>query len=355
MWKFVLVFGLLTGFFQNSFSKENSTLSDWIKTPKEAILTEDEWSALENGKSMDFSEELNKTVKSIPDTVKIGIFINSIHDLKFEESSFKADFWLWCVYKNKELPIKDWIEFPNTKSFEFSNYVQKEYENVQWLTLRGNGVILKEWDARRFPFDTYKLEITLGLSAPTEEVVFLADTKGSKINPDFELLDWTILNDDFSDEKKRYSTSFGDPIGAQISEYPEFKTSISLARKNPWRNLIKYCLGLIIALLISVSALLMPPDKDPRFDLCVGGLFTSVGNKYITDNITPVSSGLTILDLLHNLTFVCIFIIIVVSVINLFLIKNGGKDNYKKAKRLDLYSFLFVSGLILIGSYIIIR
>jgi hypothetical protein len=290
-----------------------------------------------------------------PDTVKVGMFINSIYDLNFEERSFKIDFWLWCVFKNKELPINDWVEFPQTKSFEFNNIVQEEHGDLQWLTMRGSGEVLNEWDAQKFPFDTYKLTTTIGLSSQLDYVVFVADTLGSMVDPDFLLLDWEISNQAFNHQVKTYTTSFGDPNGVKISQYPEFTSSIVLTRKDPWRTLIKYSIGLFIAIIISVSAFFMHPNKDPRFDLCVGGLFTAVGNKYITDSITPVSSGITILDFMHHLTFICIFIVVAVSVFNLYLMKSGGKRNLMKTKVIDISAFLVVSIVFFTGFYLILK
>mgnify|MGYP003555728234 CR=1 FL=1 len=37
------------------------------------------------------------------DTVHVGIYITSIHDIDFKEKEFTATFWLWLKYKNPEL------------------------------------------------------------------------------------------------------------------------------------------------------------------------------------------------------------------------------------------------------------
>jgi hypothetical protein len=35
-----------------------------------------------------------------PDTVKVGIYITSIHDIDFKQKEYAITFWLWLKYKN---------------------------------------------------------------------------------------------------------------------------------------------------------------------------------------------------------------------------------------------------------------
>lgn len=58
-----------------------------------------------------------------------------------------------------------------------------------------------------------------------------------------------------------------------------------------------------IAFLISViSFTIQVQELEPRFGLPVGGLFATVGNKYIIDSILPETSAFTLVDTLHTLT-----------------------------------------------------
>ena len=45
-----------------------------------------------------------------PDTVKVGIYITSIHDIDFKQKEFTASFWLWLKYKNRKL---DFVRLSN--------------------------------------------------------------------------------------------------------------------------------------------------------------------------------------------------------------------------------------------------
>jgi len=37
-----------------------------------------------------------------PDTVKVGLYITSIHDIDFKQKEYVITFWLWLKYYKKE-------------------------------------------------------------------------------------------------------------------------------------------------------------------------------------------------------------------------------------------------------------
>ena len=37
-----------------------------------------------------------------PDTVKVGVYITSIHDIDFKQKEYALNLWLWLKYKNRE-------------------------------------------------------------------------------------------------------------------------------------------------------------------------------------------------------------------------------------------------------------
>jgi hypothetical protein len=92
-------------------------------------------------------------------------------------------------------------------------------------------------------------------------------------------------------------------------------------------------------------------NTDPRFGLGVGALFAAVGNKYIVESNVPSTSEVSMLDNLHNLTFVYIFLIIVAAVVSLHLYEKGSEEDKRKSRRLDMYAFVavFISYLAIMG------
>jgi len=50
------------------------------------------------------------------DTVHVGIYITSIHDIDFKDKEFTATFWLWLKYNNPKLDFISNLEIPNAKN-----------------------------------------------------------------------------------------------------------------------------------------------------------------------------------------------------------------------------------------------
>lgn len=273
--------------------------------------------------------------------VYTGVFVNSIYDLNFPEESFKIDMWLWCTYKDTSLKMNELIEFPYTKEYSFSNDVISDRYPFKWLTMRANGELIKKWDCKNFPFDKQVLNIALGYSFDTTTNKVYADVKNSKIDPDFKIDGWNIDRVKFRSSFKKYQTSFGDPlIKGGESVYPEFNIKVYISRTGTFMTLIKLILGLIIAFIISCCVFFIKPiNTDPRFGLCVGGLFTAVGNKYITDSLVPSSNEMTLIDNLHLVTFISIFLIVIQSVISLRIYEKETLSSIAFSKKFDMISF----------------
>jgi hypothetical protein len=276
--------------------------------------------------------------------VTTGVFVNSIYDLNFPEESFKIDLWLWCTYTDTTLKMNELIEFPNTKEFTFSNDVIFDRPPYKWLTMRANGEVIKKWDCSNFPFDKQTLNVALGYAFDTATCNVMADVKNSKIDPDFKLDGWNIDKVNFGGGIKTYQTNFGDPsLKDGKSIYPEFNMEIFISRTGSLMTLLKLILGLIIAFIISCCVFFIKPiNTDPRFGLCVGGLFTAVGNKYITDSVVPSTNEMTLVDNLHLVTFISIFLIIIQSVISLRIFEKDTVKSISFSKRFDMYSFSII-------------
>src|SRR3978361_2361386 len=50
------------------------------------------------------------------DTVKVGIYVTSIHDIDFKQKEYTVSFWLWLKYKNKAFDFLQNLEVPQAKS-----------------------------------------------------------------------------------------------------------------------------------------------------------------------------------------------------------------------------------------------
>ena len=49
------------------------------------------------------------------DTVKVGIYITSIHDIDFKQKEYALNLWLWLKYKNRDFDFLQNLEVPMAK------------------------------------------------------------------------------------------------------------------------------------------------------------------------------------------------------------------------------------------------
>ncbi len=290
-----------------------------------------------------------------PDTVKVGIYITSIHDIDFKQKEFAINFWLWLKYKNKAFDFDQNLEVPGAK------YVDRSFMTVDtsggqvYMQMKLLCVMKDSWRIGNFPFDDQRLRLSIENSQyDSRYLVFQPDTVGNHYDPRFTLNGWVIDSCIITAGIKKYETAFGDEkLSKPHTEYSAFRTRIVITRSAAglfW----KMFLGMYIAFLIAYVCFFIHADIiDARFGLSVGSLFAVVGNKYIIDSSLPESTSFTLVDMLHGITLVCILAVITGNVISLRLVKKG---KHKKADRFDMYYAQILLGIyVLLNIYFIAR
>jgi len=270
-----------------------------------------------------------------PDTVKVGIYITSIHDIDFKQKEYNVNFWLWLKYKNRDFDFLKNLEIPNAKTFTTS-YSTIDTSNGQvYIVMKLQCVMKDSWKIGNFPFDRQKLRLFFENSQyDAQSLVFVADTIGNHYDPRFTLNGWIIDSCRLSVGKKAYETAFGDEsISSTHLDYSSFRVTIGIKREAGglfW----KMFLGMYIAFLIAYICFYIHADGvDSRFGLSVGALFAVIGNKYIIDSALPESTSFTLVDTLHGVTLFFIFSVITATAYSMKLVKN---NKVKQANRFDM-------------------
>lgn len=293
--------------------------------------------------------------KNKADTVKVGAYIISIHDINFHDKEYTARFWLWFVYKNPRLNFASQIDIPNAKDIEISSESIDTVNGKYWAQMRVKCTMKENWRVHDFPFDTQHLKIILEDEAlDIDNLVFVADTASSRFDNVEALSGWKVDDFKVATSIAAYSTSFGNPEpGSNTQKFSMFTIEMDIDRK-AIGLFLKIFLGMYFAFMIALVSFLSDTNElEPRFGLPVGGLFAAVGNKYIIDSLLPESPQFSLVDILHSLTFLGIFGILTVSAIALKL-HNGGK--VPEAHRLNKIGAAFVIvGYIISNIYYIIN
>ncbi|HMQ78279.1 MAG TPA: hypothetical protein PKE39_01030 [Ignavibacteria bacterium] len=293
--------------------------------------------------------------RSAEDTCKVGIYINSLTDFNISDQSFSSDFWMWFNYKNDSLQFNDALEVTNSKSSSFTNYSKMKKDGINWDMMKFSAVVFKEWDVSSFPFDKQKLTLHIDHTIyDTKKLAFITDAGNSAIDSNLLLSNWKIDSLAFYVNNQTYNTTFGDPVIKGSSTYPSVTADIFLTRENSWNTLFKMLTGVYVAFSIVLLAFFVKPSD--RLGLCVGGLFAAVGNKYIIESVVPSTVSNTLFDNIHNITFIAIFVILVVAVISFKWNETEKPEYLAKAKKLDRLSFYSVSIIyISLNAFLIMR
>jgi len=283
------------------------------------------------------------------DTVSVGIYVTSIHDIDFKEKEYTISFWLWLKYKRREFDFAQNLEIPQAKSI-VKSFPTTDSSNGRINMLMKLQCVMKDsWRITRFPFDRQKLRLSIENSQfDTRSLVFIADTSGKHYGR-FTINGWKIDSFNISVDKKLYETSFGDvSLNESKSEYSTFKVNIGIERNGQGELFLKIFLGMYVSFLISYVCFYIHADNiDARFGLSVGSLFAVIGNKYIIDSSLPDNSAISLVDNLHGLTLLFIFAGIVCTAFALKLVK---KYSVEKATRFDM-----ITAQVLMITYILLN
>jgi hypothetical protein len=272
--------------------------------------------------------------ESMPDTVKVGMYITSIHDIDFKQKEFTATFWLWLKYKNRKFDFVRNLEVPQAKSVEKSFFTIDSSGEVVYMQMKMQCVMKDSWRIENFPFDRQSLRISIENSQfDSKALVFVPDTVGEHYDKRFAMRGWNVDSCLLSTNTRVYETGFGDEsLAKPQTAYSALRLKMVVTRSSGglfW----KMFLGMYIAFLIAYICFFIHSDgMDSRFSISVGSLFAVIGNKYIIDSSLPESSTFTLVDMLHGITLFFILCVIAATAYSLRLVK---REQIEKAKRFD--------------------
>ncbi len=283
------------------------------------------------------------------DTVKVGLYITSIHDIDFKQKEFTISFWLWLKYSNRDFNFQDNLEIPNAKTVQREFFTIDSSGDKVSMLMKMQCVMKDSWRITNFPFDQQKLRLSIENSQfDSRYLVFIPDTAGEHYDKRFTLRGWNIDSCIIAASTRVYETAFGDEsITEQKTEYSAFRVRLSITRSAGglfW----KMFLGMYIAFLISFMCFFIHADgMDSRFGLSVGSIFAVIGNKYIIEASLPETASFTLVDMLHGVTLFFILLMIGANAYSLHLVK---RDRIAKAIRFDN-----ISAVIMLAVYLVLN
>ena len=232
----------------------------------------------------------------------------------------------------------------NAKEFEKSGEYFEQKTDCYYQTMKVKSVIKKNWDVAKFPFDKHTVEIVIeDIARDVNKVIFVPDAKNSSIDKKVKIAGWDITASRVQVITNVWESTYGDPDIApgDYAKYSRYIFSFDLERTGGgWGTFLKTFVGLFIAVMIAfVTLFVRPEDLDPRFGLSVGALFAALASQYVISSVLPETPTQTLVDFLHNISYVFIFLCVGESAISLKIYMSEKIVNsQKKALLLDKIS-----------------
>lgn len=291
-----------------------------------------------------------------PIEVRVGVFLNAVPEVNLQANNFTFDSYVWFVWNPDTWPpasvrgTADAEKSP-AETFEIVQSSGLEstvvFESDGYICLQLKGERLNFWDVRDYPFDRQHLEIVIEDSSfDSAEVRYVADISNSGVMPGLQVAGALTRPPELLVSDYAYPTNFGDPNASPgaTTYYSRLTFTLPIERDG-MGVFFKLFTALFVSTLMALLALFINPTQlDPRFGLCVGGLFGTVASSYAVSSVLPDASGLCYADKLHVAALLCIFLTVAESAFSLSLHLKHGARGAAIAKRLDRATFLVITG-----------
>ena len=310
-----------------------------------------------------------------PAKVTVGAFLNSVPKIDLGANSFKYDAYLWFRWDAAAWPPSAAGDVAASGAAEVGEggaagpggtfeiiaadgdvETKVLYQHAGYCCVQIKGERISFWDVRNFPFDRQQVSIVVeDGSFDDRQLQYVPDVVGSGKSSSLAVTGFKVDPPMVSVAPFTYETNFGDPAHAEgsSSNYSRFTYTLPIHRQS-WGLFFKLFSALFVCALISMVALFINATQvDPRFGLCVGGLFGIVGSWYLVASVLPDASELCYADKLHIMALLVVLVVIVESAFALSMHLNHGEEGAARAKRLDRLTFAALSVALLAASWVL--
>lgn len=277
--------------------------------------------------------------------IQVGMYIEMVHGIDYVNGQYEVVFYLWINSKERVYNVQEEIDIANSLETEFSNeYIDSSLNGDYHYECKVRAKILNHFDIRNYPFDTQTIDLKLEFgNYSIDELSIELDRKHSKIKPE-RTEGWNSEVNYFKNGFINYGSDFGDVNSDESIDYPSIDIKLDLHR-NSWNLYFKSFLTLFLSFILASVSMLYPNDhSEEKIGLIVGSLFTTVGNKYVTDDILPIQNVLNLSDKLHLLT---IFIITLIATYAILEQRFKLKDSVRNdIMAFSFFTMLFFGGIV---------
>ncbi|MEY4930815.1 MAG: hypothetical protein RI909_1539, partial [Bacteroidota bacterium] len=134
-------------------------------------------------------------IQAQPDTVSVGSYVISVHDINFRDKQYTMRFWLWFVYDNPDFDFSTQLDIPNAKSIDSPEIILDSLNGKTWAIMKMKAAMKESWNVLDFPFDKQHLKVQIENTLfDNQSLVFKPDHKGSTFDKNEAIDGWEIVN-----------------------------------------------------------------------------------------------------------------------------------------------------------------
>lgn len=283
--------------------------------------------------------------QDVPQSVKVGIYLDRIAEMSIVGSTWKADFYVWFDWQGDEINPGESFQVVNGEILTKTLVDKRDTGGRHYALYRTMVLITKNFDVTRFPRDDHMLTISIeDLARQSYQLRYTTDEAASDISSRVAVSGYKILSKVVSVKPHSYKTARGNP-GLPVNfraTYSQFSLGVWIARP-AWGLFFKLTGILYAAVIMALLALFVRASCD-RLALQTGAIFAAAANAYITASLIPDAGVATLADQLNWIGIVCIGWCILESVIYQYHFENR-EERWQTAKLFDLSTFILATVL----------
>lgn len=260
-----------------------------------------------------------------PIKLQFGMYITDLFNLSWHNESFDIAFWGWFIHDDPNLrptlslevvnSMYSYLDFPSTIDLNNGTY---------WSSAKFRVGVSQNWDLSNFPFVSQKLQLWMESAHEDVNLIeYSVDTDNSGIDPDVWLPGWEVESFELFPVVKTYHTNFGATLrGSDKSEFSRVVCEIVL-KSDSGRKFFKIFGIMYLSVFLALCVFFVPPGElSSKVGFVVASVFAAIGNKTVLDSYLPPIGSMTLVNKLELLTFSCLGLTAVITVITAWLNRN---------------------------------
>lgn len=291
-----------------------------------------------------------------PERAKMGIYLAGVHGLDFATGRYSADFWLWSTLDSDRFSPVDTAYIVNEADKVPEPTQTVRSADKRWDQRRIRADLWADWNVGGFPFDRQVLTIAVEESlALADELVYVADTANSGIDPAMKIPGWRIVGWDIASEEHQDATNFGNPErpGRDRSARLVFRLTIQRDGLPLFADLT---LGAFVSFAIMALSFrlqpMVPPIFGARMVIIIAALFTAIASMRLNSTSFAFSFGAALPVRIHLVTLAAGCLAALGGIAARHYVQ---QDNEAAALRLDRRALpLFVAAYLIVVGWMIL-